>query len=53
MTESNLFFYTATQTAIRKTYHYPKYQVIFSRGTYGDEAIAIGAALMMLSQLTV
>ncbi|MEC0241927.1 ROK family protein [Paenibacillus dokdonensis] len=53
MTDSNLFFYTATQTAIRKTYHYPKYQVIFSKGTYGEEAIAIGAAQLMLSQLTV
>ncbi|MED5019844.1 ROK family protein [Paenibacillus chibensis] len=53
MTENNLFFYTATQTAIRKTYHYPKYQVIFSKGTYGEEAIAIGAAQLMLSQLTV
>lgn len=53
MTDSSLFFYTATQTAIRKTYHYPKYQVIFSKGTYGEEAIAIGAAQLMLSQLTV
>lgn len=53
MTENNLFFYTATQTAIRKTYHYPKYQVIFSKGTYGEEAIAIGAAQLMLRQLTV
>lgn len=52
MTDSNLFFYTATQTAIRKTYHYPKYQVIFSKGSYGEEAIAVGAALLMLEQLT-
>lgn len=52
MTDSNLFFYTATQTAIRKTYHYPKYQVIFSKGSYGEEAIAVGAALLMLDQMT-
>ncbi|OXM15798.1 ROK family protein [Paenibacillus herberti] len=52
MTDSNLFFYTATQTAIRKTYHYPKYQVVFSKGSYGEEAIAVGAALLMLNQLT-
>lgn len=52
MTDSNLYFYTATQTAIRKTYHYPKYQVIFSKGSYGEEAIAVGAAHLILDQLT-
>lgn len=49
---NDLFFYTATQTAIRKTYHYPQYQVVFSKGSYGDEALAIGAALMILDKIT-
>ncbi|WP_036605033.1 ROK family protein [Paenibacillus assamensis] len=52
MTSNDLFFYTATQTAIRRTYHYPSYQVVFSKGTYGEEAIAIGAALLVLDNLT-
>ncbi|NEZ40103.1 ROK family protein [Paenibacillus alvei] len=52
MSANDLFFYTATQTAIRKTYHYPQYQVVFSKGSYGDEALAIGAALMILDKIT-
>ncbi|UHA74890.1 ROK family protein [Paenibacillus sp. 481] len=49
---NDLFFYTATQTAIRKTYHYPNYQVVFSKGSYGEEALAVGAALLVLERLT-
>lgn len=52
MNANDLFFYTATQTAIRKTYHYPQYQVMFSKGSYGDEALAIGAAFMILDKIT-
>jgi len=52
MNTNDLFFYTATQTAIRKTYHYPQYQVMFSKGSYGDEALAIGAAFMILDKIT-
>nr|WP_310189414.1 ROK family protein [Bacillus sp. 3255] len=46
-----LFFQTATQVAIRKTYYYPAYQVIFSKGQLGEEALAIGAAVMVMDQL--
>nr|WP_134754711.1 ROK family transcriptional regulator [Paenibacillus athensensis] len=49
---SELFFQTATQVAIRKAYYYPTYQVVFSRGELGDEALAIGAAVMVLGCLT-
>ncbi|WP_028544663.1 ROK family protein [Paenibacillus taiwanensis] len=52
MTSHDLFFYTATQTAIRKTYHYPNYQVVFSKGSYGEEALAVGAALIVIDKLT-
>lgn len=52
MNSNDLYFYTATQTAIRKTYHYPQYQVVFSKGSYGEEALAVGGALMVLDQLT-
>lgn len=51
ITGGELFFQTATQVAIRKTYYYPAYQVIFSKGQLGDEALAIGAAVMVMDQL--
>ncbi|WP_397386572.1 ROK family protein [Paenibacillus roseipurpureus] len=51
ITGSELFFQTATQVAIRKTYYYPAYQVVFSKGKLGDEALAIGAAVMVMDQL--
>ncbi|GIP39341.1 transcriptional regulator [Paenibacillus sp. J31TS4] len=46
-----LFFRTATQAAVKQTYYYPEYQVVFSRGRLGDEAIAVGAAVMVLDAL--
>jgi predicted NBD/HSP70 family sugar kinase len=46
-----LFFQTATQVAIRKTYYYPAYQVVFSKGQLGEEALAMGAAVMVMDQL--
>ncbi|WP_068775239.1 ROK family transcriptional regulator [Paenibacillus sp. FJAT-26967] len=49
---SDLFFYTATQTAIKKTYYYPTYQVLFSKGSFGEEALAIGAAGLVIRQLS-
>ncbi|CAH1209983.1 N-acetyl-D-glucosamine kinase [Paenibacillus allorhizoplanae] len=51
ITGGELFFQTATQVAIRKTYYYPAYQVVFSKGQLGDEALAIGAAVMVMNQL--
>src|SRR5690625_86309 len=47
-----LFFQVATQVALEKTYYYPDYQVVFSRGRLGDEALAIGAASLILNRLT-
>ncbi|MFF2153724.1 ROK family protein [Paenibacillus chitinolyticus] len=49
---NDLFFYTATQTAIKKTYYYPDYQVLFSKGSFGEEALAIGAAGLVIRQLS-
>ncbi|TLS53285.1 ROK family protein [Paenibacillus antri] len=48
----NMYFETATQVAIRNTYYYPAYQVTFSRGKLGEEALAVGAAVMSAGQLT-
>ncbi len=47
-----LYFKTATQVALSKTYYYPHYQVEFSLGQLGDEALALGAAVMLVKKLT-
>jgi predicted NBD/HSP70 family sugar kinase len=49
---SDLFFQTATGVAVRRSYHYPTYQVVFSKGSLGEEALAIGAAVMVMGCLT-
>ncbi|WP_209974635.1 ROK family transcriptional regulator [Paenibacillus eucommiae] len=46
------FFRIATQVAVQKAYYYPTYQVVFSRGSLGEEALAIGAAVMVMGYLT-
>lgn len=46
------FFQIATRVAIRNTYHYPNYQVVFSQGHLGEEALVAGAAIMVINQLT-
>ncbi|WP_091164638.1 ROK family protein [Paenibacillus sp. 1_12] len=46
------FFHTATRVAIQNTYHYPTYQVVFSQGYLGEEAIVTGAAISVINQLT-
>ncbi|TDF97589.1 ROK family protein [Paenibacillus piri] len=46
------FFQIATRVAIRNTYHYPNYQVVFSQGHLGEEALVAGAAIMIINQLT-
>lgn len=48
----NVYFETATKVAIRNAYYYPAYQVAFSRGKLGEEALAVGAAVMAAVQLT-
>jgi predicted NBD/HSP70 family sugar kinase len=46
-----LFFQVATETAIKHTCYYPAYHVQFTRGALGDEAIAAGAAALLLQRL--
>ncbi|CAG7630684.1 N-acetylglucosamine repressor [Paenibacillus solanacearum] len=46
------FFHIATRIAIQRAYYYPKYQVVFSQGSLGEEAVATGAALMVVGKLT-
>ncbi|MEX2416531.1 MAG: ROK family transcriptional regulator [Paenibacillaceae bacterium] len=53
ITGNELFFDSAKQVAIQKTYHYPAYQVIFEKSKLGEDAVAIGAAALVIQQLTV
>lgn len=46
------FFHIATRVAIQRTYYYPKYQVVFSLGSLGEDALATGAAIMVINRLT-
>lgn len=46
------FFQYATQVAVQKTYHYPDYQAVFSQSRLGDDAVAVGAAVLVINQLT-
>ncbi|MCZ8519139.1 MULTISPECIES: ROK family protein [Paenibacillus] len=46
------FFHTATRVAIQRTYYYPTYQVVFSHGSLGEEAIVTGSALLVVNRLT-
>jgi predicted NBD/HSP70 family sugar kinase len=47
-----LFFQTCTQIAIRNTHYYPTYQVMFSRGALGEDALMTGAAVMAAQEMT-
>jgi predicted NBD/HSP70 family sugar kinase len=47
-----LIFDVAVETALKKTYYYPVYKAVFSRGALGDEALAVGAAAMVVNLLS-
>jgi predicted NBD/HSP70 family sugar kinase len=47
-----IFFRVSTEVALRNAYYYPAYQVEFSQGILGEEALVTGAAIMVLDKLT-
>ncbi|MFD0958180.1 ROK family protein [Paenibacillus chungangensis] len=47
-----LFFEQAVRVARSKTYHYPQYDVSFEQSGLGDDAVATGAAAIMLKKVT-
>lgn len=47
-----LFFRVATEVALKNAYHYPSYQVVFSKGKLGEDALAAGAAALVINKLT-
>ncbi|MFK7694028.1 ROK family protein [Paenibacillus sp. HJGM_3] len=52
ITSNELFYQTSTQVALKNTMYYPAYPVSFSRGRLSDEALAVGAAAMIVNQLS-
>ena len=46
------FFAEAIRIALAKTYYRQQYHVRFTRGSLGDEAVATGAAALVLGKLT-
>jgi predicted NBD/HSP70 family sugar kinase len=49
---SPMYFQICTRIAIQKTYYYPSYQVVFSRGKLGEDALVTGAAAMPIQAMT-
>lgn len=45
-----LVFDTALEIAKNNTYHYPEYSPVFTQGVLTDEAVATGAAIMVLHE---
>ncbi|MBT2290960.1 ROK family protein [Paenibacillus albidus] len=45
-----LVYNTALEIAKKNTYHYPEYSPVFSQGMLKDEAVATGAAILLLHE---
>ncbi|GAA3406494.1 ROK family protein [Paenibacillus hodogayensis] len=52
ITTNELFYQISTQVALKNTLYYPTYPVTFTRGKLSDEALAVGAAAMVVDRLT-
>ncbi|TMV52108.1 ROK family transcriptional regulator [Paenibacillus mesophilus] len=52
ITTNELFYQISTQTALKNTLYYPAYPVTFTRGKLSDDALAVGAAAMVIDRLT-
>lgn len=51
ITTNELFYQISTQVALKNTLYYPAYPVRFTRGQLSDDALAIGAAAMIVDRL--
>lgn len=45
-----LVFETSLEVAKKNTYHYPEYSPVFTQGLLKEEAVATGAAIMLLNE---
>lgn len=47
-----LVFRVATEVALKNAYYYPAYQVQFTTGKLGEDALAAGAAALVINRMT-
>lgn len=47
---SDLYFETSKRISLKNTYYSPVYEVEFSKGVLGEEAVAIGAAALVVAK---
>lgn len=52
ITTNELFYQISTQVALKNTLYYPAYPVTFTRGKLSDDALAVGAAAMVIDRVT-
>ncbi|WP_059053983.1 ROK family protein [Paenibacillus senegalimassiliensis] len=52
VTAHPVVFDTVLEIAKKNTYHYPEYNPVFTQGALTDEAVATGAAVMVIQQWT-
>jgi predicted NBD/HSP70 family sugar kinase len=48
---STMFFEISTEVALQKSQHNPNYKVVFSQGNLGENALVIGAAVMVINKM--
>lgn len=46
------YYEEAIRVALHNTYHAPTYQVIFEKSQLGEDAVALGAAVLLMKQMT-
>lgn len=49
---NDLFYQQSIKVALSKTYHAPNYHVIFDKSQLGEDAVAVGAAALVIRKLT-
>lgn len=50
---SGQYYDTAVSVAQKNIYYYPEYQPVFSKGNLQENAVAVGAAVLVLKQLSI
>lgn len=51
LADIDLYFHTAIESALSRTYQQPHHQIDFVREAHGEQALVIGSALLILEQL--
>lgn len=49
---NDTFYQQSIEVALSKTYHAPKYHVLFEKSKLGEDAVAVGAAALVIRKMT-